>query len=385
MKRYKPLFKESIQSEKAIAELVDFVIDKLSDVMMKRINDGDFIPDKRFNLRMGFEENKYSNPPEILKEFVNFFLYNFDVILSSDKKTIDGHYSSKENRIVVWNVLFPNTWIKGTRNFGGKKEIHDYFRTYFRKTLVHEFAHAYDDFISRGKYLPKHYKGAPATQSDETGMKDYAKQNLEVNARYTDWVNAHQYERITYTWNDYVKEFKQEWGIKYLNPEQYRRLINRLFAQYNEPLPEDFVPLVLNSLSFKLFHKGLEGKLNSSDFVPEDKRWNGELTKQSIFNYMKKSIQNVLTGKVIDSEIKNREINKNRYAGLKSIKYSFELIDAIEDNIKQFADKPDKSGVLSILQKQIDKEKAFCEDFKKMFKLSDEDLKKINDVMTKYS
>ena len=35
MKRYIPLFKESIQSEKAIAELVDFVIDKLSDVMTK--------------------------------------------------------------------------------------------------------------------------------------------------------------------------------------------------------------------------------------------------------------------------------------------------------------------------------------------------------------
>jgi len=56
MKRYKPLFKESIQSEKAIAELVDVVIDRLSDVMMKRINDGDFIPEKRFNLLM----TKYS-------------------------------------------------------------------------------------------------------------------------------------------------------------------------------------------------------------------------------------------------------------------------------------------------------------------------------------
>jgi len=382
MKRYKPLFKESIQSEKAIAELVDFVIDKLSDVMMKRINDGDFIPDKRFNLRMGFEENKYSNPPEILKEFANLFLYNFDVILSSDKKTIDGHYSSKENRIVVWNVLFPNTWIKGTRHFEGKKEVHDYFRTYFRKTLIHEFTHAYDDFISKGKYLPKKYKNFPASQEDEKGIKDYAKQNLEVNARYTDWVNAHQKERITYTWQEYVKEFKQEWGIKYLNPEQYRRLINRLFAQYNEPLPEDFKPEVLNSLSFKLFHKGFEGKLNANDFIPEDKRWKDSLTKQDIFNYMKKSIQNVLAGKVKESDIKNPVISDNRYSGLKSIKYTFELIDAMEDNIKKHANNP---GILATLQKQIAKEKAFYEDFKRIFKLSDEDLKKINDVMTKYS
>ena len=382
MKRYKPLFKESIQSEKAIADLVDFVIDRLSDVMMKRINGGAFVPEKRFNLRMGFgEENKYSNPPEILKEFVNFFLHSFDVILSSDKNnSIEGEYSSKQNRIVVWNVLFPNTWIKGARHFEGKKEIHDYFRTYFRKTLVHEFAHAYDDFISRGKYLPKNYKGAPATQGDETGMKDYAKQNLEVNARYTEWINSHQKERVTYTWQEYAKEFKQEWGIKYLNPEQYRRLINRLFAQYNEPLPDDFKPEVLNSLSFKLFHKGFENKLSANDFIPEDKRWKDQLTKKDIFNYMRKSIQNILTGKVKESDIKNPAINKNRYAGLKSIKYTFELINAMEDNIKKHADNPD---IIKILQKQIDKEKAFYEGFKRIFKLSDEDLKKINDVMTK--
>jgi hypothetical protein len=382
MKRYKPLFKESIQSEKAIAELVDFVIDKLSNNMMKKINNGDFIPEKRFNLRMSFDENKYSNPPEILKEFVNLFLYEFDVILSSDKDKANGVYQSKKNRIVLWNVLFPNTWTKDNPHFEGKKEIKDYFRRYSRGTLIHEFAHAYDDFISRGKYLPKKYKDAPESHEDEKGWKDYAKQNLEVNARYTDWINEHQKERITYTWPEYVKEFKQEWGIKYLNPEQYRRLINRLFAQYNEPLPEDFKLEVLNSLSFKLFHKGFENKLNVNDFIPEDKRWKDQLTKKDIFNYMKKSIQNILTGKVKESEIKNPAIIDNRYAGLKSIKYSFELIDSMEENLKKHADNPD---IVKTIQKQIDKELAYYEGFKRIFKLSDEDLKQINDVMIKYS
>jgi hypothetical protein len=104
-----------------------------------------------------------------------------------------------------------------------------------RDTLIHELVHAYDDFMSSGKYTSgakrqrRQYGAPPPTDEEKLAAHNsYLASPHEINARFGQTIanlNTHSYS----TWREYVYGFKTEYyGWDLMSPEVKRRLLVRL-------------------------------------------------------------------------------------------------------------------------------------------------------------
>jgi hypothetical protein len=112
-----------------------------------------------------------------------------------------------------------------------------------RETIVHELQHAWDDFVSDGKYRDKNHSNA-MVEFEKGELDEYHKLSHEINARFSDTVSflnnkglvysEYNYDRIlSNTWNNYVKCFKHNFsGWDLLTGEQQKRLMVRLSQHY---------------------------------------------------------------------------------------------------------------------------------------------------------
>lgn len=113
-----------------------------------------------------------------------------------------------------------------------------------RRSIIHEFTHAYDDCQSTGKYKANKQSAASLdarldaywSKNPEEWQKAntlYLNDPVEVNARYTETVARLEASRLQTSWRTYLQTFMWEFrGWKDLPPETQRRLKVRLAAQW---------------------------------------------------------------------------------------------------------------------------------------------------------
>ena len=96
-----------------------------------------------------------------------------------------------------------------------------------RKTaLIHELIHAYDDYISGGKFRDPNYN----PYKKEKDHNKYLNYTHEINARFFQTVASLPKTTI---WKDYLRDFKYKFeGWKFLSPTTKKRLITRLATRF---------------------------------------------------------------------------------------------------------------------------------------------------------
>lgn len=110
----------------------------------------------------------------------------------------------------------------------------------YKKTLVHELQHFYDDVRSQGKYVGSNY-------SNDSGSDNYWKSSVEVSARYTDTILQLKNGNVFYStkWSEVLYAFKnlfRKWEL--LDKDVQERLIKRLSQEYQEVQKQTSEPLV---------------------------------------------------------------------------------------------------------------------------------------------
>lgn len=202
-------------------------------------------------------------------------------------------------------------------------------------TLIHELTHAYDDYISSGKYSPKNYKDV--TKGDEWG--EYASQNLEVNARYVSTVANLKDIGVKYTIHDFedvIDEFIHRFrGWTTLNKEQQERLIKRLYTWYIEPIKgkrekNKALKYIYNNASFKQLHQIDEFKKLSNSRVELPQHLKNTDFDIDVISYMKESASQLINGNYNKKEFNNPSIIRNRYKGFKAVANVINIIQKLE-------------------------------------------------------
>lgn len=85
-------------------------------------------------------------------------------------------------------------------------------KDYFHEVLLHEMTHAYDHFISQGKYFNnKSY--VPAAQGDISSV-DYYAQDIEINAFYSGFIKSLEEQGWKYVYADFEDLFERFRGMK---------------------------------------------------------------------------------------------------------------------------------------------------------------------------
>jgi hypothetical protein len=106
-----------------------------------------------------------------------------------------------------------------------------YFLRTYLSILIHELVHAYDDWVSEGRYT----NNRRSIKADNTGRFDlYMNNPVEINARYAETVSSIA-PFIKADWPDYLAAFKRQMeGWRELQPSDKRRLVLRLAAQWRD-------------------------------------------------------------------------------------------------------------------------------------------------------
>jgi hypothetical protein len=98
--------------------------------------------------------------------------------------------------------------------------------------LVHEIAHAYDDWASNGKFRDN--ARSLTAKANPKNFDLYLTDPIEINARFMQTVSKMAAYRRG-SWKDYLSAFKQEFtGWRLLSVTDKRRLMQRLAAVYSQ-------------------------------------------------------------------------------------------------------------------------------------------------------
>jgi len=371
------LFIETLDSENWIRQLVKNIIPQLAESIYEEYQE---ISDMETYESFTYYVDKYNETPligKILKDelviaynepsMLPFYEYlmegkMFDAIkicISNMKNRLDGVYRGGQNRVVeiyiakdIGEMLF----------YRSAKQIEEYLYSAKSKILNHELTHAYDDFRSSGRYHPAEYKSTDKGNSWE----DYAKQDLEVNARYAELlVEFEKLElRLYQPFDQIISNLKSQFsGFTSLSKSQYERLIKRLYQWYSQLLtPEEeerAISLSLNLWVLTAIDNWLEGKE-----APEVKQNPiHQLRISNPMRYIRKKKEELLTGNYDKEAIQSYTLTQNPYTG-------FSHIPNLKDRIKKI----ENQGLdLPVLQTWKDG----LENVKRKLKLSDQEIEKI--------
>jgi hypothetical protein len=191
------------------------------------------------------KKNDYS------KEMINFIkTYDLEIYYTHQYGKSSGVFKQDERRVVVFipkdDVDEFDEDIKDNINdttvyHGIKKMLKKHI-----DTLVHELQHAWDFWVSNGKYVDKNIRLAHNKMNTENDYSHYFKLSHEINARYAETVHrlkndglkiknsygGHPYT-VSLNWENLLRAFKDNFlGWNLIKPEQQERLIKRLATEY---------------------------------------------------------------------------------------------------------------------------------------------------------
>ncbi len=391
---YMKTFDESIESEKEIFKLCNKLVPEIVDGFVSAINQAlssgiEYVEDQIIGDGNGFAS--YLTPKSIVESYRSKFLepfYKFikDTNLSlfvvigpkdESSRKYSGLYS-KGNSIQVYidNLNFRKDLVDLFKKYNQLSRIKNSFIKMFEKsrsfqTLIHEFVHAYDDFISSGKYMPQEYKSLD--RGYEWG--EYASQNLEVNARYISSINSLEQLEMRYyaDFDRVIEQFKMDFeGWHTISKDQQKRILNRLYAWYNQPVEKEkekkkALKYIYNDASFRqLYELGDKRPLTNEVKIPQNLK--GTSFNIDLISYMKESADQLVSGNYDKKEFKNSSIIRNRYKGFKVIKSILERMEKMQSKI-------DKMPYLAdTLQSQREDFKFMVNELERKLGLSTRDL-----------
>jgi len=343
---------ESIAEEKAIAKIVDTLI--IPFILKQEIFRGDVrmfvFP---YNDKTIYDKISKITPDKILSQELPTYIICFDV--NSDGSS-QGNYDSRNRRINIFN--FPDKrWTKANTE-QRKKILKD---GNVRETLIHEYTHLYDNHRSKGKYINADYVGA----DEDTNA--YLTQNLEINARFVALLNKMERTKLTKSFEDFFKLVKQDIrGYELMNKDQQKSIRNRSLKWYEDThysIEKLFNLHQVNVMS----HISKNGTLENYKYVEQYKY---QVNAKSMQKYIKKTIDDMLSGKTKIPKTFDTYTD-NRYSGVLNILQQMFNNDAM---LKLQKENPVTADSIQTI---IDKKLKVAEYVKKMFGLSDADIKKI--------
>lgn len=354
---YESYFTESIQSEKELEKLTDYILRELS---YARFYDAKNEKDKKSVFYAFSNKTNYKN------KFLNSFISNlierglrvYFIDSEFAKEVVStGEYDKQYDTIRVYTFFDTIEDVKGKTS----KYFLDFYSKY-KTAILHELTHVYDDFITKGKYRSLNYTG--------DGSDEYYKQNIEVNAFYSMVLPKIEVYRI-YEFEKYLEQFKKEFPkFMVLDKDQQKRLIERLYKRWEMPITEDKQEL-LNSTLTLVLHSINDGASYKKSI---DKRY--PFSEKDVILYAKKIIQRILSGKIDRKLAKSTSSYENPYLFFNSIKSSLNYLDTLYSEYEEAKEDLDEKTEKLFIKMVAEEEKKF-KTFKRFFKLSDKDFKKL--------
>lgn len=136
-----------------------------------------------------------------------------------------------------------------------------------RFTLIHELTHAFDDWVSSGKFRinRRSLDAAKSKKDTDIGLGLYFNSPIEINARYVATaaiIRNMLFRDRSLSWSDCLKFFKTEFAAwKLLSSDDKRRLITRLSGEF------DSFGMTKKVTDFSSDVKSLEGKLGADVYL----------------------------------------------------------------------------------------------------------------------
>lgn len=257
-------FNDSVESERELRRFVEKLLPRICVEIVATVK-GRRAPDfltSRFESLLTLFIFKYELPRGLSDVYPSAFLSDFyDFISSEDNKRNSfrvrvvydggrhkGYYNGRDGLIHL--TLSRKTMEEvitivervPSENIALTKVTNLLLNDYFHEMLLHEFTHAYDDFISKGKYMGKTY--VKPGYSDEENAAYYS-QDLEVNAFFSGIVK--HLERFNWKYiypvfdkliddlyflSGYYGDIKSLPGFP---KEKKERIISRIYQWYVEP------------------------------------------------------------------------------------------------------------------------------------------------------
>jgi len=219
----KESLQESLQSQREIEKLVGLTMQTLETLGHARSQDKD---DPELSI-YGSDVN-YKGA---LNDFYKNWFSSIKIVMRKAPGTVRGNYQKRSGLGEISRYV--NIYTSSDPKEALRSPIE---KTEIRNSLVHEFTHAYDDYISKGKYASK---DSPKSKEDSLG---YLQSNHEVNARYTAAVDEIRNYKLIDPDNktrggfeNYLWEFKQAFlGWADMKPEVQKSLTNRLYKDYSQ-------------------------------------------------------------------------------------------------------------------------------------------------------
>jgi hypothetical protein len=266
------------------------------------------------------------------------------------KKGIAGVYNSKSDNISLFldsqemEDRIMNNVYEAIEERSNKKlekilaEVFTIGRNPMESTLLHELTHAYDDYQSKGKYNNSNYI------TPEKGYKDYAKQNIEVNARFAQAIDILEKQDMKYVigdFDDFMTNAKSAFeGWKILSIDQQKRLTNRFYDYYTEPLKD---MRRFKSVRKKLYTRYAYNILNNIDRdntnpnleIPIPESLKGMIKSTSDFkDFLKEIAQDLIDGNYDNKVFKNPRILENPYSAFSMIHHKYKMLSGFRRAIK---------------------------------------------------
>jgi hypothetical protein len=380
MKIYQRIFRESIQSEKDIKTFAEWVMDRLVDKMLEILDKTSpkNLPNEKDRMWILYELEKVTkgySPKRDFKKFIDSLKareFRFYLLQQSGEKG-GGFYNSNNDKIILyynhvveWNDNVTQGFLSDDSTFTkvfSKIVKEDFYKKYL-DTLVHELTHAYDDFISQGKYSPKDYVGF----SDDDSISDeYYQQNLEVNAYYTSAINSIERLRIN-SFESYFSSFKDAFygRWKVLDKKQQNRLMDRVYKRWSEPIKVNKKEY-LNSKSFMVFAMAMKG----DDYTETINDTRTGISGKEVIKYAQETIKILLSGRIDPKLFNNYSSYKNRFSFFRMI--AGEILDSVGKAKIDYSNLSGNPEIEAIYKRYEIKKKYDKKRLQYFFKLSDDD------------
>lgn len=251
------LIDEDFKSQTSLPELANFMIETYVEQFVDyTISNGNiyrknFIADSKKNIKGNFG---------VLNRFLYFFKLE---IIMTNLTGVNGFFkpTSPKSGMIVFNVdemelyeMFKKILnsLDGTpnKNYVISKMSSVIKNSKVKTTMIHELQHAYDYFISNGKYTSdkkskEFYKQKTDDNVSDSGMREkYLKLKHEINARFSQTIENLDYEVFFTNENgdeeigfielkDYINNFKKDFvGWDLMTPKIKKYLFRRVSQYY---------------------------------------------------------------------------------------------------------------------------------------------------------
>lgn len=249
----KTILDESMESQKNLELITDHTLEKIAEVFSKSAKENNNLSQLPRITTMNI---KYNGVDEHFKDIFYKNPVQISFIITNDNNKPNGAYGFKSNQIVLYckPELFQELY--NVKEDVGRVYTKLYFK--FNSTLLHEFQHAYDNHISKGKafankkelksiddiqFLMKKSKEIDEKLRKEI-MNNYLNLPTEINARFTqaiydtplwDIKDFDSFEKEPVEFNKVLKNFKDNfYGYDVIEDKYKKRIITRLYKFWND-------------------------------------------------------------------------------------------------------------------------------------------------------